>query len=220
MFFDWFPENFSTYGTAIDELFYWILGITGVVFVATEFLLFWFLFRYRARPGGRARYTHGSLVAEIVWTIIPALILVVLAFYAQRVWSDIRDHPPKDPFVLRVTARQFQWKILYPGPDKEFGTTDDFESLNQMHVPMGRAILVELRSEDVIHSFFLPNFRVKQDAVPGIVSRVWFEPMKTGEWEIACAELCGHGHYSMRGFLTVESPEAFDAWYKTSMENR
>lgn len=228
--FAWLPENLSTYGVEVDRLFYVILAITTVVFISTEALLFFFLFKYRARRRGeKGVYTHGSVKLEIVWTAVPAAILVVLAFYSQKVWSDIRGTPPQDPFVVRVTARQFQWEFTYPGPDGVFGTDDDVESLNLLHVPYGRTILLELTSKDVIHSFFLPAFRIKQDAVPGLTSRVWFRPneaarrkveemAKSGktknQWEIACAELCGLGHTNMRGFLTLESQADFDAWYK------
>lgn len=208
----WLPENLSAYGHEMDRLFYIILAITTAVFVATEGLLFWFLWRYRARPGGKALYTHGSTKVEIVWTAVPALILIVLASYGQRVWSSVRQTPPADAFVVRVNARQFQWNMTYAGPDGVFDTSDDFESLGVMALPFGRPILVEITSKDVIHSFFLPQFRVKQDAVPGITTRVWFLPEKVGDWEIACAELCGIGHSSMRGYLKILPPADFDAW--------
>ncbi len=208
----WLPENLSAYGHEIDRLFYIILAITTTVVVVTESLLFWFLWNYRARPGRRALYTHGSTKVEIVWTAVPALILIVLASYGQRVWSSTRETPPADAFVVRVNARQFQWNMTYSGADGVFGTPDDFDSLGVMALPFGRPIIVEITSKDVIHSFFLPQFRVKQDAVPGITTRVWFSPERTGDWEIACAELCGIGHASMRGYLKIMPPDAFAAW--------
>ncbi len=113
---------------------------------------------------------------------------------------------------IEVTAEQFAWNIRYPGPDGQFGTPDDVVTLNQLHFPVGQKVVVSLHSKDVIHSFFLPEFRVKQDAVPGMTTKVWFDASHVGQWEIACAELCGLGHYRMKGFLTADSPEDFQKW--------
>jgi len=111
-----------------------------------------------------------------------------------------------------VTAEQFAWNIRYPGGDGRFETADDITTINQLHLPVQRTVLIHLKSKDVIHGFFVPQFRLKQDAVPGITGRLWVSATTTGNFEIACAELCGLGHYRMRGFLTIESPEAFQTW--------
>jgi len=113
---------------------------------------------------------------------------------------------------VRVEPEQFAWNAQYAGPDGVFDTADDVRVINDLHVPIGRPVLVSLKSKDVIHSFFLPNFRIKQDAVPGIVTHLTFEATKTGTYDIACAQLCGLGHYRMRGELTVDSQKDFDKW--------
>lgn len=206
------PEGVSSYSGRIDGLFYLILWITGIVFVIVEGLLLFFLFRYRHREGRRATYTHGNNRVEVVWTIVPALICVILALLSRRTWADIKQSMPKDALAIEVTGEQFSWTIRYPGPDGRIGTPDDIVALNQLHFPVGRPVVATLRSKDVIHSFFLPEFRVKQDAVPGMSTRIWFDGLRTGHWEIACAELCGLGHYRMKGFVTVETPEEFQKW--------
>lgn len=206
------PENVSTYGGQIDGLFRLILWITGVIFVVVEALLLFFLFRYRHREGRVPRYTHGSNRLEVIWTIVPAVICVILALLSRRSWEEIKQRMPKQAMNIEVTAEQFAWNIRYPGPDGKLDTSDDIVTLNQLHFPVGRAVIVSLHSKDVIHSFFLPEFRVKQDAVPGMTTRIWFEATRVGHWEIACAELCGLGHFRMKGFVTVETPEEFDRW--------
>jgi cytochrome c oxidase subunit 2 len=206
------PENVSTYGGQIDGLFKLILWITGVIFVVVELLLLFFLFRYRHREGRTARYTHGSNRLEVIWTIVPAIICVVLALLSRRSWAEIKQNMPKQAMNVEVTAEQFAWNVRYPGPDGKLETPDDIVTLNQLHFPVGSPVIVTLHSKDVIHSFFLPEFRVKQDAVPGMTTRIWFEATRVGNWEIACAELCGLGHYRMKGFVTVETPEEFERW--------
>ncbi|HMA17339.1 MAG TPA: cytochrome c oxidase subunit II [Thermoanaerobaculia bacterium] len=206
------PESVSTYGGQIDGLFRLILWITGVIFVVVEALLLFFLFRYRHREGRVPRYTHGSNRLEVIWTIVPAVICVILALLSRRSWAEIKQNMPQQAMNIEVTAEQFAWNIRYPGPDGKLETADDILTLNQLHFPVGRAVIVTLHSKDVIHSFFLPEFRVKQDAVPGMTTRIWFEATRVGHWEIACAELCGLGHFRMKGFVTVETPEEFDRW--------
>lgn len=208
----WFPPSVSTYGLDIDQLFRLILLITGAIFVLVEGTLVWFLLRYRHRPGRAASYVHGSTAAELIWTLIPALIVGYLAFASQRVWARVQGPPPPHQVEVEVQAEQFAWNVRYPGADGRFETPDDVETINQLHLPVGQVVLVHLKSKDVIHSFFLPEFRLKRDTVPGLTSRVWLQATRTGQFEIVCAELCGLGHYRMRGFVTVESPEAFQAW--------
>jgi cytochrome c oxidase subunit 2 len=208
----WLPEGISTYAPTIDRLFYVVLAITGVAFVLVQGTLLAFLIRYRHRPGRSAAYTHGNVLVEIVWTVIPALILVGLTVQSQRVWAQVRGTPPPHDVEVEITAEQFAWNIRYAGADGRFDTADDVATINQLHLPAARTALIHLKSKDVIHSFFVPQFRVKQDAVPGLTGRLWVQAVKTGQFDIACAELCGLGHYRMRGFLTVESPAAFEAW--------
>jgi cytochrome c oxidase subunit 2 len=216
---DWgwlLPEPVSSYGSGIDSIYYLILVITAVIFVVVEVALVVFLFKYRRREGRRAEYSHGNTRLEVVWTVIPFILVMGISWMSMRVWLDAkvadRGHVPENALPLKVTAKQFEWNVTYPGPDGALDTADDFVRRNQLHLPAGRAVRISLTSEDVIHSFFLPDFRVKQDAVPGMDIHVWFEATTAGEYPLGCAELCGLGHYRMRGSVTVHEQEAFNAW--------
>ena len=213
----WLPESASTVAPEIDRIFFIVLAITGAVFFFVQITLAWFLIRYRRRPGIPAGYTQGNTVAEIVWTIIPALILVWLAFHSQRVWAMIHRLPDAPDLEVEITAEQFAWNIRYAGPDQVLHTPDDITTINQLHLPVQRTALIHLKSKDVIHSFFVPQFRMKRDAVPGMTGRLWVAPTKAGNFEIVCAELCGLGHYRMRGFLVLEPAEAYEAWLQAQL---
>ncbi|MEX0979972.1 MAG: cytochrome c oxidase subunit II [Gemmatimonadota bacterium] len=209
-----FNPSVATYGASIDQLYYIILVVTGIVFFLTQGLLVYFLIRYRTKEGRRAEYIHGSTKAEVVWTAIPFVIVVTIALMSKSVWDEIR-HPsqiPEGAMEVQIMAKQFEWTVTYPGPDEVLGTDDDFSLLNQLHIPVNRPVVVMLEAEDVIHSFFVPEFRVKQDAVPGMRTPVWFEVMETGEYVIGCAELCGTGHTRMSGTVTVHSESDFHSW--------
>jgi cytochrome c oxidase subunit 2 len=175
-----------------------------------------------------SKYAEGAvLVAEIL-----ILVLMSMPAWAERVAA----FPPEtSSTVVRVVGEQFAWNMHYPGPDGKFGKTDlrlvsaanplgldrkdpdakdDVTTINQLNLPVDKPVIVHLSSKDVIHSFALPQMRVKQDAIPGIVHNLWFTPTKTGEWEIPCSQLCGLGHYRMRGFYTIQSATDFEAWLK------
>ena len=207
-------ESASTFGPSIDRLYYVILIITGIVFLITEVALVWFVFKYRHREGHNAEYIHGNTRAEIVWTIIPAVIVLAIALASRGVWAQVKDPEefPSNALPVLITAKQFEWNVTYPGSDGELGTGDDFTVRNRLDVPVGRPTRIILHSEDVIHSLFLPEMRLKQDAVPGMEIQVWFEPTRIGEFPIGCAELCGIGHTRMRGTLTVHSAADYQAW--------
>jgi len=208
------PENISTYGANIDWLFGVIEWITGIIFVGVILALIAFLIKYRYQEGRRATYTHGNTALEITWTIVPAIILIVLFMLSQSTWWSIKGSVPAGDLQVQVTAKQFNWVFTYPGPDGQFGTDDDLTLENELHIPVNKVVRVTLRAEDVIHSFFLPNLRLKQDAVPGRDIPAWFEATRTGRYEIPCAELCGFGHSGMLGYLTVHSPEDYENWRK------
>jgi cytochrome c oxidase subunit II len=208
------PENVSTYGGDIDSLFYVIYYITAVAFLLVAGTMVAFLVLYRHREGRRARYVHGNTALEIVWTVGTTLIVVTLGIMSRPLWARIKQEVPPSNIQVRVTAKQFNWEILYPGPDGKFDTADDLQMDNELHVPVNRVVQVFLASKDVIHSFFLPNLRLKQDAVPGRVIQAWFEATKSGRYEIPCAELCGFGHSGMLGHLTVHSAEDYAKWVK------
>jgi cytochrome c oxidase subunit II len=208
----WLPENVSTYGADIDRLFSLIEWITGVAFVAVIVVMAAFLVKYRYQEGRRATYTHGNTTLEIIWTIVPAIILIVLFMLSQATWWSIKGSVPPGDLQVRVLGKQFNWVFTYPGPDGVFGTADDLTLENELHVPVSKVVHVNLQADDVIHSFFLPNLRLKQDAVPGRVIPAWFEATKPGRYEIPCAELCGFGHSGMLGYLTVHSTEDYRKW--------
>jgi cytochrome c oxidase subunit 2 len=211
----WLPDVGTQVAGEIDNMFNVILWVTGIVNILVFAVMIWFMVKYRYNPNRRAHYTHGNNRLEIAWTVAPALILIFLAFFSADVWSDIKQEAPDEStaLVVEVRPRQFQWDFRYSGADGQFGTPDDITTINQLHVPVGRDVLVKMTAQDVIHSFFVPEYRVKQDAVPGMTTRIWFKPEKVEKLEIACAELCGLGHYRMRGFLTVHEAADFEKWY-------
>jgi cytochrome c oxidase subunit 2 len=208
------PPSASTFAPQIDRMYYAILIITGAVFFLTEFLLLWFVFRYRHREGRKAEYIHGNVAAEVIWTAVPFVIVIWIALASRGVWASIKDpnNIPANAIEVRVAAKQFEWNVYYPGPDGTLDTPDDFTTRNRLEVPVGRPINVFLTSEDVIHSFWLRELRVKQDAVPGMEIQVWFEATEAGEYPIGCAELCGTGHTRMRGTLIVHSEADYQRW--------
>jgi cytochrome c oxidase subunit 2 len=210
----WLPEGVSTFAPQIDRLFYGIYYLTAAVFLAVQLTLLVFVVRYRYRPDRRAEYTHGNTTLEIVWTVVPAIILVVLALVSRATWANIKERIPPSDFEMGVTAKQFNWEAHYAGPDGKIGTDDDVVMDNDVTVPVNKTIRVVLRSKDVIHSFFVPSMRFKQDAVPGHEIPIWFKVTKPGKYEIPCAELCGFGHSGMRGWLHVLPQEEFEAWAK------
>jgi cytochrome c oxidase subunit 2 len=224
----WLPENVNDHGHVIDNLFMFILILTGVIFVGTGLALFWFLWKYdAANNAAPVAFTHGSHTLEVVWSIIPAAALVFIAIYQMNAWADAKMRRPQlpgpdgalgtsddipKPEIAEVTGRQFEWRIRYAGKDGIVGTEDDVQVVNDLHLPVNEEIVLKIKSQDVLHSFFLPNLRIKQDVVPGMKQFVWFRANKSGVYDIVCAELCGWGHYKMRGRITLESREDFDRW--------
>jgi cytochrome c oxidase subunit 2 len=221
----WLPRNVSVkgmgLGAEVDHLFIIILWITGITFIGTQIALVYVLWKYPARPGHKAMFLHGSQRLEVVWTIIPAAILVFIALYQMGTWTKIkfRSNQPNVKLLAEVTARQFQWKVKYPGRDGKLNTPDDLHLVNDLHFVKGAPAVIYLKSEDVLHSFFLPNMRIKQDAVPGLTIPVWFDSDDAGTFDLVCAELCGWGHYKMRGVVTVhETQKDFDEWQERMMK--
>jgi cytochrome c oxidase subunit 2 len=218
----WFPgPAMSPLGVQIDNLFYLILVIVTVTFVGTHVALGLALWRGVDNKDTKAWFSHGSHNLEVIWSIAPAGVLMFISLYQLDVWMEFRvkTHFPEGTTpVAEVTARQFEWRIRYPAPGKKLQTTpqsDDLYTVNDLHVPFGRPVSIRLRSMDVQHSFFIPELRVKQDAVPGTVIPVWFEASALGEYDLLCAELCGWGHYKMRGRVFAENETGFEQYLKT-----
>lgn len=214
----WFPKSVSTYGGDVDSVFYLILFIGGFWFLLTEAIIIYSIIHYRRREGRRASFIQGEKRAELKWILIPTVIILILDLGIDlaggKVWDKIKTEVPAGDVRVQVTGKQFNWVITYPGPDGTFGTADDLTEMNELNVPVGKTVRVTLTSEDVIHSFFVPVLRLKQDALPGREIPVWFEVTEPGRYEIACAELCGFGHYTMRGFLIVHTSGEYENWVK------
>ncbi len=214
----WLPEDISVEGAVIDGLFNFILVLTGAIFIATGLVLFWFLWKYDATQNPQpVKFTHGSHSLEIIWSIIPAITLLFIAIYQMNAWAHAKLERPKLPDGVtlmppsaEVTGQQFVWHVRYPGEDGLLNTQDDLFDENMLHVPMDEPVVLRIQSIDVLHSFFLPNMRVKQDVVPGMKQHVWFTAIKGGKYDIVCAELCGWGHYKMKGQIVVESREDYN----------
>jgi cytochrome c oxidase subunit 2 len=247
----WLPALASDRG-AIDGSLQVTLLVTGIVFIATNLLLAFVSWRYADRDGARAAYWHDNTRLEWIWTSATAVVMFAFLFGALGLWNRIVNAaPPKDAFLVEVTGQQFRWVVHYPGEDGLLGRTDptliDVESQNyigldrsapgaaddlmevgRMFVPLNRPVHLRIRSTDVIHSFFLPNFRVKQDAMPGMTIETWFTPTKPSpadptpenpDFEIACAEHCGSNHFKMRGVLKV-IPAASDAEFYAELRKQ
>ena len=207
------PRRISEAANQINAQFFITLVVVAIAFVLAQGLLGWVILRYRGRAGQRARYSHGNQLVEVGGTAVVGVVFVVLAILGQRVWANLHlGAVNPDRIKIEITGEQFAWNIRYPGADGQLNTEDDIETINQLHLPVEQVALVHLTAMDVIHSFFVPQFRIKRDAVPGTTGQLWLQPTQTGQYEIACAELCGIGHYRMKGYLTIETREAFDAW--------
>jgi cytochrome c oxidase subunit 2 len=235
----WLPVGASAAAAGIDHHFTVSFILMGTVFVAAQLALGYLVWSYRDRGSAspKASYSHGNNTLEIVWTVLTTVLFVGMNLMSSSIWASERFRQAEDNAVhVEVTGMQFAWYFRYPGPDGKFGVTrpeledasaggeaalgldpkdaaskDDVVS-GVMVVPVNREVEVILRAHDVIHSFFVPQMRFKQDAVPGLAIHMHFTPIETGEYEIACAELCGLGHYKMHGILKVVSQEEFDKW--------
>jgi cytochrome c oxidase subunit 2 len=231
------PVQASTHAAELDQMTVLVHWLMLVMFVGWGLFFIFVLFRFRKSANPKASYTGAkgkiSKGTEVAVAIVEVLLLV---FYAIPAWAKrVKAFPSEsEAVVVRVVAEQFAWNIQYPGPDGKFGRTDiklvgadnplgldrrdpdakdDIATINQLNLPVNRAVLVHLSSKDVIHSFGLFEMRVKQDAIPGMQIPVWFIPNRVGEYEISCSQLCGLGHFRMRGFLNIQSDADYKKWY-------
>jgi cytochrome c oxidase subunit 2 len=231
MFFNrnwWFPDAISEHAPALDRQFMITIIVVGLAFAAAQIGLGWMVWKYRdtGKAGDRALYSHGSNRLEVLWTVITAVVFITLGVMGQSVWASLRlyDAPPGS-YQVSVVAQQFQWNFHYPGRDGKFGRTEptliDDSALNfvgldssdaasaddavtaALAIPVNRPVELRLRSKDVIHNFWVPQLRFKQDLVPGMEIKVHFTANRVGKYELACAELCGQLHFKMRSYMLV-----------------
>ncbi|MBC7936540.1 MAG: cytochrome c oxidase subunit II [Rhizobacter sp.] len=242
-----FPQgSASLEGKEIDSMLLITIAITGVVFVITQVLLFWFSFKYQEKEGKQAFYFPHNTKLELLWTTVPAIFLTVLVVFGLKFWFKITGDPPTGHHVVEITGSQFKWDMRYPGKDGVLGKVNfkkynspvgntlgvDFEDdkswddihSQEMHLPVDKPVKLVIHAMDVIHNVGLSHFRMKMDAVPGIPTTMWFTPTittadmkkKTGNpnfvYEISCDQMCGKGHFSMRGVIIVETEAEYKKW--------
>jgi cytochrome c oxidase subunit 2 len=240
------PEAVSEHGKKTDTMFWVTMGILTLAFFVTNIFLFVFPFKYQYSPDRKAYFYPENHKIEFIWTVIPAMVMAILVFYGWKEWSAITQNAPADSEVVEVMGKQFAWQVRYPGKDNKLGkyhfrlidatnefgidlkdsnSYDDFVP-RELHVPKGKHVLLNIRARDVLHSVYMPHFRVKMDAVPGMPTKFWFTPTKTTQqmrdetgkpdfnYELACAEICGASHYAMRFIIVVDEPEDYYKWKK------
>ena len=205
------PEQASTMAREVDTLYYVLLGLSAFATVGIVTVLIWFIIRYRRRHEDEIGHReHAGDWLEITWTVVPAIIFVGLFFWGAKVYFQ-NYRIPADAERYYVVGKQWMWKYQHPSGNRE---------INDLHVPVGRPIELVITSEDVIHSFFVPAFRVKRDAVPGQYTTAWFEATKTGTYDIFCAEYCGAEHSLMIGKIHVLEPQEYEAWLEGQGDGR
>jgi cytochrome c oxidase subunit 2 len=236
----------SEHGEKIDFMLIITIAVTGVVFLLTQILLFWFAYKYQFSERRTVYYFPHNNKLELIWTVVPAIFLTLLVGLGLFYWFKITGDAPKDAQIVEITGKQFNWMMRYPGKDNILGrknyrltdasngnalgvdwedgaSHDDIEA-TEMHLVVGKPVQLVINAQDVIHDVGLVHFRLKMDAVPGIPTTLWFTPLYTTAqmkeitgnkefvYEISCDQICGSGHYSMRGVIIVETQEEYDAW--------
>lgn len=211
-----FPDSASTYAADIDGLITLIAVIVFIWFFLAEGVFFWLIFKFRAKKDQKGQYVTGEKKEEKRWITIPhAIVLacdVVIIIGAINVWVNVKQTLPEPDRTIRVVGQQWAWTFEHPGADAVLGTADDIVMIDELHVQVGQVYHFRLEAKDVLHSFSVPVFRLKQDAVPGRVITGWFEPTMAGTYDIQCAEMCGIGHGIMGAKIVIESPEDHAAW--------
>lgn len=248
-----FVENFdkmnppiaSVHGLKTERLFWTTMVVIGIVFVLTQVALFVYSYRYQYREGRRAFFFSHNNKIEIIWTVIPAIVMSGLIFGGWKEWTNIMGPAPKDAIEVEIMGKQFNFLVRYPGRDNQLGQInyrlidatnefgfdltdkrgmDDFTA-GEVHVPKGHPVLMRIRSRDVLHAVYSPHFRAQMYAVPGMPTKFWFIPTKTTDemraetgnpnfnYEIACNQICGRGHFAMKATIIVDEPDDYVAWY-------
>lgn len=239
-------DSASVEGARVDSMLWITIGVTGIVFIATQIILFWFAYKYQESETRKVYFFPHDNKLEVLWTIVPAIVLTILVVIGLRNWFLFTGEPPKEAMVVEVTGKQFNWIFRYPGKDGAFGkkyykNIDDASGnalgvlwddklshddvvTDKMLIVKGRPVKLIIGARDVIHDVGLSHFRMKMDAVPGIPTTMWFTPKYTTKemkeltknpdfvYEISCDQMCGNGHYSMKGIIEVVEQEEYDMW--------
>jgi cytochrome c oxidase subunit 2 len=207
------------------DLVIWIIALlTGFWLIVAELCLFGFIFKFRRKPGVKGQYVTGEKKEEMKWIHLPHnLILacdVVILVFAVRLWYHVKQELPTPDETIQVIGQQWSWRFVHPGLDKQLGTADDVETVDELRVKVGKTYHFKLEAADVLHDFSIPVFRLKQDAIPGRVVTGWFKPTAVGQFDIQCAEMCGIGHGIMQAKLFVESESDHVKWLVKQGENQ
>jgi cytochrome c oxidase subunit II len=236
------PVQASTHAGEIDQMIVLVHWLMAILFVGWGIFFLFVLVRFRSGANPRASYTGAKgKISKGLEVAVAVVEVILLVFYAIPAWAKrVKAFPAEnEAVVVKVVGEQFAWNVQYPGPDGKFGRTDvklvaadnplgldrtdpaakdDVTTINQLNLPVDRPVLVHLSSKDVIHSFSLYEMRVKQDAIPGMSIPVWFIPNRVGNYEIACSQLCGLGHFRMRGFLTIQTADEYQKWMNDQLK--
>ena len=216
-FFEGLIQSASSYAGEIDFLILLVLVVVGVWFLAAEFIFVYFILRFRAKPGRKADYITGTEKRQKRWITIPHLAVLVcdvlIVVVSFQVWHRVKMDLPENPdAVLRIIGQQWAWTFQHPGADRELDTPDDIFTVDELHVENGKTYHFKLEAVDVLHSFSVPVWRIKQDAIPGRSITGWFQPTVAGEFDVQCAEICGFGHSMMAARVMVEDAEEHASW--------
>lgn len=235
-------------GVLVDRMIYITLAVTGLVFIITQVLLFWFCYKYQESEKRKAYYYAHNNKLEIIWTAIPAIVMATMVGFGLYYWFNLTSDAPEDAMVVEITGSQFKWEYRYPGKDNILGKKyykrideannnplgqiwedvnnhdDIYVSGEDLHLVVNKPVKLVINAKDVIHDVGLAHFRMKMDAVPGTPTTMWFTPTKTSRqkqeelddpdfvYEISCDQMCGRGHFGMRGTIVVETQQEFDRW--------
>jgi len=211
-----FVPSASTYSGQIDHLFSLITYVMGFWFFLGQFILFYFIFKFRRKEGVKSKYIEGEKKEEkkLISFAHNLLLIcdVVIVSFAISAWYNVKQNLPTADYTVKVIGQQWAWTFVHPGPDGKLDTADDITKIDELHIEEGATYHYLLTTKDVLHSFFVPVFRLKQDAVPGREITGWFKATKTGEYDILCAEICGVGHGLMGGRIFIESKQDHQKW--------
>ncbi len=217
-------EQASSYAADIDEVILIITILGGFWLLLAEFVLFYLIVRFRASKNPKGQYLTGDSKTEKRWIIWPHNIVIlcdlIIIFFAVRVWYNVKQSLPEPQETVRIVGQQWAWQFTHPGPDGKLGSGQDITVMDELHVKVGKVYHFKLESQDVLHSFSVPVFRLKQDAVPGRVITGWFKPTKEGVFDIQCAEMCGIGHGIMAGRIHIQSEAEYEKWTAANRKDK